>query len=94
MILCSFLFCLLVNRAHRNDMENILPYLSAGLFYVFTDPGVMLATILFKVATAARIVHTIVYAIVVIPQPARGLAFGIHFAITLYMAFASIIYFI
>lgn len=80
-------------RAHRNDMENILPYLTAGLFYVFTDPGVMVATILFKVATVARIVHTIVYAIIVVPQPARGLAFGIHFTITLYMAVASIVYF-
>lgn len=85
-----YLFC----RAHLNDMENILPYLSIGLFYVLTDPNPMVATILYRVATVARFLHTFVYAIYVVPQPARGLSFGIHFFITLYMAFMCIIYFI
>lgn len=75
-------------------MENILPYLSVGLFYVLTDPNPMVATILFRVATIARFVHTFVYAIYVVPQPARGISFAIHFAITLYMAVMCIIYFI
>lgn len=75
-------------------MENILPYLSVGLFYVMTDPPAMVATILFKVATVSRIIHTIVYAIIVVPQPARAIAFFIQWAITIYMAIASIIYFI
>lgn len=75
-------------------MENILPYLSVGLFYVMTDPGAMVATILFRLATVARIVHTVVYAIYVVPQPARSICFFLHWGITIYMAFMSIIYFI
>lgn len=74
-------------------MESILPYLTVGLFYVLTDPAPTVAMILFKVATIIRILHTFVYAIVVIPQPARAIAFYVHFAITIYMAIASIIYF-
>ena len=80
-------------RAHQNDLENILPYLTVGLFYVLTGPPVLLATILFKIATLARIVHTFVYAVYVIPQPARALSFGIQWAITIFMAGASILYF-
>lgn len=76
-----------------NDLENILPYLTIGLFYVLTDPAAMVATNLFRVATVARFVHTFVYAIYVIPQPARGLSFGIHYLITLYMAVMCLIHF-
>ncbi|XP_055298547.1 microsomal glutathione S-transferase 1-like [Sitodiplosis mosellana] len=83
-----------VRRAHLNDMENILPFLSVGLFYVLTDPNEMVALWLFRVTTVARFAHTFVYAIYVIPQPARAICFFIHFAITLYMAFMCIIYFI
>lgn len=75
-------------------MENILPYLSVGLFYVMTDPNQMVATILFRVATVARFVHTFVYAVYVIPQPARALSWAVHVMITLYMAFMCVIYFI
>lgn len=74
-------------------MENILPYLTIGLLYVFTDPNVMVATILYRVATVARLIHTVVYAIYVIPQPARGIAFFVQFGITIYMAVMCIIYF-
>lgn len=83
-----------IRRAHLNDMENILPYLSVGLFYVMTDPNPTVATILFRVTTLARFLHTFVYAIYVIPQPARALCFMVHIFITLYMAFMSVIYFI
>lgn len=83
-----------IHRAHLNDMENILPYLSVGLFYVLTDPNPMVATILFRVTTVARFLHTFVYAIYVIPQPARAICFFVHIFITLYMAFMSVIYFI
>lgn len=77
---------ILFYRAHLNDLENILPYLFAGFFYVLTNPAVLTAQLLFKVAAISRIVHTIVYTIVIIPQPARGLAFFIHYVITFYMA--------
>lgn len=75
-------------------MENILPYLSVGLFYVLSDPSPMFSEILFRVATVARIVHSIVYAVYVVPQPARAICFFVQYAITLYMAVIAIIYFI
>lgn len=74
-------------------MENILPYLSVGLFYVLTDPSAMLSKILIRVATISRFVHTFVYAIYVVPQPARMISFFIHYTITIYMALACVIYF-
>lgn len=79
-------------RAHLNDLENILPYLFAGLFYVATNPPAAMATLMFKVAAIARIVHTFVYAVYVVPQPARAIAFAIHIVITLYMAISVLIY--
>lgn len=79
-------------RAHRNDMENILPYLSAGLFYVMTDPNPTLAIILFPVTTIARLLHTFVYAVYVVRQPARAILYTIHICITLYMAFMCIVH--
>lgn len=87
-------FLFIICRAHRNDLENILPFLTAGLFYVLTNPSVWLAITLFKVAAAARIAHTIVYTIVVIPQPARVIAWFVQYAITIYFALSSIWYFI
>lgn len=83
-----------IHRAHRNDMENILPYLSIGLFYVMTDPSPMVAIILIRVAVVIRFVHTFVYAIYVIPQPARAICFLIHNFITQYMAIMCVIHFI
>lgn len=74
-----------VYRAHRNDMENILPGFLIGIMYVMIDPSPLVACLLFKVAAMARIAHTIVYAVIIIPQPARALAFFIHYLITLYM---------
>lgn len=80
-------------RAHLNDIENILPYLMIGLFYVLTDPRPLVSTILFKTATIARFAHTIVY-LLAIPQPARALCFFLHYAITWYMGFMAFIYFV
>lgn len=79
-------------RAHLNDLENILPYLFVGLFYVLINPAVGLATTLFKVAAFARIAHTLVYALIVIPQPARAIVWFIHYIITFYMALAILMY--
>lgn len=77
---------------HLNDLENILPYLFVGLFYVLINPSVSLATTLYIVAAIARIVHTIVYTVVVVPQPARAIAWAIHYFIALYMAISVVLY--
>ncbi|XP_059616908.1 microsomal glutathione S-transferase 1-like [Phlebotomus argentipes] len=82
-----------VRRAHLNDMENILPFLTIGLIYVLTNPNPMIAIILFRVAGTVRIIHTIIYAIYPIRQPARAICFFTCFFITIYMAVMCIIRF-
>ncbi|XP_034124224.1 microsomal glutathione S-transferase 1 isoform X2 [Drosophila guanche] len=76
-----------VRRAHRNDLENIVPFLIIGLLYTLTNPSAFLAINLFRAVGIARIVHTLVYAVVVIPQPARALSFFVAAGATVYMAF-------
>ncbi|XP_061389395.1 microsomal glutathione S-transferase 1 [Musca vetustissima] len=81
-----------VRRAHLNDMENIIPFFAAGFFYVMTNPSAFLAINLFRAVAIARIVHTLVYAVVVVPQPARAISFFVAFLATVYMAVQVIIY--
>lgn len=69
-------------------MENILPSFLIGLIFVLINPTPLVGCILFKVGAVARIIHTIVYAIIVVPQPARVLAFAVHYLITIYMGVA------
>ncbi|KAJ8960696.1 hypothetical protein NQ314_006022 [Rhamnusium bicolor] len=83
-----------VRRAHLNDLENIPLFFLISFIYVLTNPSVFLATNLFRAYTIARIVHTIVYAVVVIPQPARGFSFGVGLFITGYMAVQNVLYFL
>jgi glutathione S-transferase len=75
-----------VRRAHRNDLENILPFFAAGFFYMFAHPNVTVAIWLFRIAAIARILHTVVYAVWIVPQPARFLTFFVCLAITFYMS--------
>jgi len=82
-----------IRRAHLNDIENIPLFLFVSGLYILTGPSVGLATILFRAFAATRIVYTIVYAVVVVPQPARGLAWGVGVAITLYMAISTLLSF-
>ncbi|XP_037824105.1 microsomal glutathione S-transferase 1-like [Lucilia sericata] len=79
-------------RAHRNDMENIVPYLALGFYYVMTNPSADIAIIVFRAVGIARIVHTLVYAVFVIPQPARALSYFVGLAATVYMAVRIMIY--
>lgn len=76
-----------------NDLENVLPFFTAGLFYVLTEPNVDVALNLFRIAAIARILHTIVYAIYPVRQPARGICFMISLVITIYFALSSIVFF-
>ncbi|KAL7743308.1 hypothetical protein ACLKA6_012472 [Drosophila palustris] len=75
-----------VRRAHRNDLENILPFFIIGLLYTLTNPSAFLAINLFRAVGIARITHTLVYAVVVVPQPARALSFFVALLATAYMA--------
>ncbi|KAH8338153.1 hypothetical protein KR059_010130 [Drosophila kikkawai] len=75
-----------VRRAHRNDLENVLPFILMSLAYVATGPNPLTARLLIRIGASARLLHTVVYAVIPVPQPARGLAFLTTFAITCFEA--------
>lgn len=83
-----------VRRAHRNDLENILPFFAVGLLYILINPDAFIAINLIRVVAISRIIHTIVYAVVIIPQPARVLSWTICYVATGFMAVRTIIFFL
>jgi prostaglandin-E synthase 1 len=50
-----------LRRAHRNDLENILPFLAIGLLYALSRPSYTLALVLCVAFTAGRVLHTVAY---------------------------------
>nr|ARM39012.1 microsomal glutathione S-transferase 2 [Cydia pomonella] len=82
-----------VRRAHLNDLENIPAFWLLGALYVTTSPVAAWATLLFRVYTVSRFIHTFVYAVVPLPQPARGIAFGIPYLIKWYMGIQVILHY-
>jgi len=82
-----------VRRAHLNDLENILPFLILAFIYVGINPSFSVAVLAFRVFTIARFLHTLVYAVFVIPQPARALAFFAGMAVNVFMAVSIILYY-
>lgn len=81
-----------VRRAHRNDLENILPFIAVAFFYVLTSPQAFIAINLFRAAAIARIVHTLVYAIIP-TQPARAISWFVCYGATGYMAVQTALFF-
>ncbi|XP_076268011.1 microsomal glutathione S-transferase 1-like [Rhynchophorus ferrugineus] len=80
-----------IRRAHLNDLENIPIFLLVSLGYLSTGPSYTLAIYLFRVYALGRFLHTIVYALVVIPEHARALSFSVGYFITIYMAVVTLI---
>lgn len=80
-------------RAHLNDLENVVPFLIISLLFIFTQPHVGVTCWLFRIVGVTRILHTIVYAIHPLPQPARAICHYIPYIISLYMALSAIVYF-
>ena len=76
-----------------NDLENILPFLILAFIYVGINPSFSVAVLAFRVFTIARFLHTLVYAVFVIPQPARALAFFAGMAVNVFMAVSIILYY-
>ncbi len=76
-------------RAHRNDLENILPFFGVGLVYALTDPSLLAAQISFIGFTLARVLHSIFY--VYQMQPARTLAFSFGALLMLWMVIRATI---
>ncbi|XP_044730426.1 microsomal glutathione S-transferase 1-like [Chrysoperla carnea] len=75
-----------IRRAHYNDIENILLFISIGFLYSLTKPKPVIAVNLFRIFTIARFLHTVVYTIVIIRQPARALCWMTGYTITIFMA--------
>jgi glutathione S-transferase len=82
-----------VRRAHLNDLENVIAFLIIGFFFVLTEPHVGVACWLIRIAGAARILHTIVYAVYPVRQPTRAIFFYITYIISLYMILSATVYF-
>jgi uncharacterized MAPEG superfamily protein len=76
-------------RAHRNDLENILPFLGVGLIYALTNPSTLGAQISFIGFTLARVLHSIFYVYQL--QPHRTLAFMVGALLMLWMVIASLV---
>ncbi|XP_058445429.1 microsomal glutathione S-transferase 1-like [Malaya genurostris] len=83
-----------VRRAHRNDLENILPFFLVAFLYLLTRPDPTLAANLIRIAAISRIVHSIVYAVFVVPQPARLLSYAVTQLVMAYMAFKCICFYL
>lgn len=79
-------------RAHLNDLENIPIFLIIAFLYILTTPTTFIAVNLIRIFAAARIIHTLVYAIYPL-QPARGISFGVGLLVTLFMALNVLIFF-
>ncbi|XP_038045464.1 microsomal glutathione S-transferase 1-like [Patiria miniata] len=72
-------------RCHRNDMENIPPFLVVGLLYVLTAPTVSSATWHFRIFVISRFFHTVAY-LTPLPQPSRALGYFVGMCATVSMA--------
>lgn len=58
-----------------NDLENIPIFFITGLLLVASKPPEILANNLFRLYAFVRIMHSIVYAVFVFPQPTRAIFF-------------------
>jgi glutathione S-transferase len=76
-------------RAHRNDLENILPYFGVGLLYALTNPSLTAARIYFIGYTVARVLHSVFYLMEM--QPHRTIAFGVAQVLMLVMLASTLI---
>ena len=74
-------------RAHRNDLENILPFCVVGAIYAATQPSALGAWLCLPGFVASRVLHTIFYLRSATPH--RTLAYGYGYLATVWMIFAS-----
>ncbi len=81
-----------VRRAHRNDLENILPFFGVGLLYAFSEPSMIGAQINFFGYTIARVLHSFFY--IGGLQPHRTIAFTVGAVLMLYMTVTSLLSFL
>jgi uncharacterized membrane protein YecN with MAPEG domain len=75
-------------RAHRNDLENVLPFLAVGPLYALTGASDAGAWICFVGFTTARILHTIFYLREAMPH--RTIAYAAGYALMLWMVLSAV----
>ncbi|XP_070811799.1 prostaglandin E synthase [Pituophis catenifer annectens] len=63
-------------RVHRNDMENIFPFLFIGAIYCFLHPNPVVARIHFLIFFLGRMVHTAAYLLKLKP-PIRSMSYSV-----------------
>ncbi|CRK96785.1 CLUMA_CG009938, isoform A [Clunio marinus] len=80
-------------RAHLNDLENVIPFLIIGLFFIFTEPHKTVASWLVRIIGVTRILHSIFYAVYPVRQPTRAILHYISYIINLYMCLSVVVYF-
>ncbi|CAH1273121.1 MGST1 [Branchiostoma lanceolatum] len=73
-----------VRRLHRNDLENIPPFLVVGFLYVLTKPSPDVAVWHYRAFLSCRLLHTACYLGGL--QPWRAIFFFAGFATTVSMA--------
>ena len=72
-------------RMHRNDLENVLPFLSVGLLFVAVEPSLVLAQILMFGFVVTRAAHAVAYA-TARSHETRATFYTIGSLIVIYMA--------
>jgi len=72
-----------VRRAHRNDLENILPFFVVGFCYLLTRPSWNAAAIYLIGYLIARVAHSVFY--IRSMQPHRTIAFTLGAVLTVSM---------
>ena len=78
-----------VRRAHRNDLENILPFFVVGFFYLMTHPSMLAAQIYGIGYLLVRTLHSIFY--IRSMQPHRTIAFTAGSVLTLAMLVQTLV---
>uniref|UniRef100_UPI00358FE313 prostaglandin E synthase-like n=1 Tax=Myxine glutinosa TaxID=7769 RepID=UPI00358FE313 len=80
-------------RAHRNDMENIYPFLFVGALYAMSGPLLWLARIHFITFTTARILHSVAY-VLALPAPTRSASYLLAQAVSLSMILQLLVWYL
>lgn len=74
-------------RAHRNDLENVLPFFAVGAIFAATAPTPLSAWLCLPGFALARLLHTIFYLRGAMPH--RTIAYAYAYFATLFMIGAS-----
>jgi glutathione S-transferase len=74
-------------RAHRNDLENILPFFAVGAVYAASEPSALGAWLCYGAFTVGRVLHTLFYLNGRMPH--RTVAYALGYFALLWMIFAS-----